>query len=258
MALDSILSERPPQFCLLMSSNAATLGGLGSIAYSAANIFMDAFAASRNKKDGCRWISANWDGWLLNDDHRLSASYQTTLDQYAMSASESAEAFKRIISHNISGQVVVSTGDFNGRFDLWISRKGRDGGAGLSHESLTSVLHPRPDLGIGYVAPESEIEIKIGDIWQRLLGVEHLGVNDNFFELGGNSLICLRVISLFKKELKVDIPVVAIFEGPTIKSLAKLISQKSEDGPSPYAASHGRGERRKEKRRRKPLSTGTA
>ncbi|HEY0737362.1 MAG TPA: amino acid adenylation domain-containing protein, partial [Herpetosiphonaceae bacterium] len=43
--LDRLLDGRALDFCLLFSSVATTLGGLGFSAYSAANLFMDAFAA---------------------------------------------------------------------------------------------------------------------------------------------------------------------------------------------------------------------
>src|SRR6185503_2024251 len=64
-ALEKVLRGRDVDFCLLFSSNASILGGLGFFAYSAANIFMDAFASQRNGKGGMEWISANWDGWML-------------------------------------------------------------------------------------------------------------------------------------------------------------------------------------------------
>src|SRR5262249_21886627 len=109
--LDRILRNRNLDFCLLFSSNASILGGLGSICYSAANIFMDALASKLSKVSDTRWISANWDGWLLNESHRLSASFQTSLDQYAMTRDESIEALEYVLSPEIEGQVIVSTGD---------------------------------------------------------------------------------------------------------------------------------------------------
>jgi acyl-coenzyme A synthetase/AMP-(fatty) acid ligase len=32
-----------------------------------------------------------------------------------------------------------------------------------------------------YVAPRNELEQKLADIWQELLGLERVGINDNFF-----------------------------------------------------------------------------
>ncbi len=65
--LERVVRDVPLDFCLLISSNAAVLGGLGFAAYSAANRFMDAFAASRNGRGGTPWTSTNWDTWSFDN-----------------------------------------------------------------------------------------------------------------------------------------------------------------------------------------------
>ncbi|RTZ24052.1 non-ribosomal peptide synthetase [Vibrio penaeicida] len=47
----------------------------------------------------------------------------------------------------------------------------------------------------GYVAPESELEIALCDIWSQVLGLERVGVHDSFFQIGGNSINAIKVIS---------------------------------------------------------------
>ena len=122
--LENVLQGKDIDFCLLMSSNASVLGGLGSFSYSSANIFMDEFANNRSESSGTRWISANWDGWLTEGDKQLNTSFQTSLDQFAMTPGESTEAFRRIVVSKIRGQIVVSTGDLSQRLDLWIRSGG--------------------------------------------------------------------------------------------------------------------------------------
>ena len=39
-----------------------------------------------------------------------------------------------------------------------------------------------------YVAPQTETEKKLSEIWKQILHLEQVGVQDNFFELGGHSL----------------------------------------------------------------------
>ena len=41
----------------------------------------------------------------------------------------------------------------------------------------------------------------VADVWQRLLGVEHVGRDDNFFDLGGHSLLAMRAIDDIEKRL---------------------------------------------------------
>jgi len=239
-ALGHLLQGCELDFVLLFSSNVSVLGGLGATAYAAANYFMDSFAAAQDM-NGQRWISANWDGWLGHEQASLSGSFRTSIDQFAMHPHESNEAFDRIVTQALTPQVIVSTGHLPTRLDLWINRKG------TSEPTNTSVLHPRPQLDTAYVAPENELQAMIADIWRLQLGVDELGIHDNFFDLGGNSLIALKVISRLKKELQRDIPIVSLFEGPTIFTLAELLSQH-QNGYKEYEESRSRGEQRRQRR----------
>ena len=91
------------------------------------------------------------------------------------------------------------------------------------------------------------------NVWQELLGIESLGIDDNFFDLGGNSLIGLKVIGRLKKELSIDISVVTLFEGPTVRALAAAISQ---NGNQPtYKESRSRGDRRRERHQKRLSNT---
>jgi phthiocerol/phenolphthiocerol synthesis type-I polyketide synthase E len=208
---------------------------------------MDSFAANRHYANGRRWISVNWDGWLLSEDGRLSSSFQTSLDRYAMRPSESTEAFMRILSRANVPQIAVSTWELSSRIEQWVTDQSRVKDIS-SKEKATTEFHPRPDLGIAYVPPSNQLEEKIARIWQDLLGIEQLGIHDNFFDLGGNSLIALKVISHLKKELRIEIPIVSLFEGPTVKALAQVIGQPGQKRPA-YSESQERGEFRRQSRR---------
>ncbi|MCA1682270.1 MAG: non-ribosomal peptide synthetase, partial [Actinobacteria bacterium] len=54
---------------------------------------------------------------------------------------------------------------------------------------------PEFEVAAGYVAPRSETERVLADVWAQVLGVERVGVEDNFFELGGDSILSIQVIS---------------------------------------------------------------
>ena len=74
--------------------------------------------------------------------------------------------------------------------------------------------------------PQTAAEKKVAEIWGEVLGSRNPGVSDNFFHQGGNSLLAVKLISRIKKEfdIKGGMPVSVLFEQPTIKDLAGLIS----------------------------------
>ncbi len=93
-------------------------------------------------------------------------------------------------------------------------------------------LYSRPNLHNNYVAPHSEIEQKIAEIWQNLLGVNQIGIHDNFFDLGGNSLITTQFITLVLNTFDVELPQRSLFESPTIAKLAEIVNTLQSKNPT--------------------------
>ncbi|MDZ8068512.1 MAG: thioester reductase domain-containing protein [Nostoc sp. DedQUE08] len=93
-----------------------------------------------------------------------------------------------------------------------------------SSDIKNTSLYSRPNLHNTYVAPLSEIEQKIAEIWQNLLGVNQIGIHDNFFELGGNSLITTQFITQVLNIFDVELPQRSLLESPTIAKLAELVN----------------------------------
>ncbi|WP_019640671.1 non-ribosomal peptide synthetase [Paenibacillus fonticola] len=75
--------------------------------------------------------------------------------------------------------------------------------------------------GSRYVAPSSEAEAKLAEIWQELLGISHpVGIRDNFFELGGHSLKTAQLVLRIQKQFNANVPLSEMFAGPTVEELA--------------------------------------
>ncbi len=89
-----------------------------------------------------------------------------------------------------------------------------------------STLHSRPNLPNSYIAPRDELEEKIADIWQELLGIKQVGIDDNFFELGGDSLIAVQVLTRFRNTFSIQLSVASLFEYPTIAEIAAKLEKK--------------------------------
>ncbi|HZI75056.1 MAG TPA: SDR family NAD(P)-dependent oxidoreductase, partial [Gemmatimonadales bacterium] len=60
--LGEVLRGEEVDFCMLMSSLAAVLGGLGFGVYAGVNAYMDSYASRENRRGKTRWVSVNWDG----------------------------------------------------------------------------------------------------------------------------------------------------------------------------------------------------
>ncbi len=73
------------------------------------------------------------------------------------------------------------------------------------------------------VAPRTELETSLAEIWIETLGVASIGVHDNFFELGGYSQLAVRLLLKIRDKLQIDLPIRALFEHQTIESLAAHI-----------------------------------
>ena len=86
---------------------------------------------------------------------------------------------------------------------------------------------PDPDasdlLSDQFIAPRTELESRLADIWKEILLVERVGVRDNFFDLGGHSLLVMRLIAAIRRELKVELAISTFFELLTIEELANYI-----------------------------------
>jgi acyl carrier protein len=108
----------------------------------------------------------------------------------------------------------------------------------------------RPEETKTFVAPETELEQTIAGIWGKVLEVETLGVHDSFFDLGGNSIHIIQVHSELRQVLNLELPVIKMFEYPTIHSLTQFISEGQEQLPA-LEKSADRAEARRSSRRRR-------
>jgi amino acid adenylation domain-containing protein len=73
------------------------------------------------------------------------------------------------------------------------------------------------------IYPRDQIEQKLLDLWEEVLGLTGISVLDNFFDVGGHSLLAIRLFSRIECEFGRSLPIVTIFQSPTIEALAEII-----------------------------------
>ncbi|MGE5342597.1 MAG: amino acid adenylation domain-containing protein [Candidatus Omnitrophota bacterium] len=84
---------------------------------------------------------------------------------------------------------------------------------------------PEPQIQVSesdYKAPENEIQIQLADAWQKVLGMERIGIQDDFFTLGGDSIKAIQIVSRLQKN-KLKLEVNQMFLHKTIEELDRYV-----------------------------------
>jgi acyl transferase domain-containing protein/acyl carrier protein/NADP-dependent 3-hydroxy acid dehydrogenase YdfG len=261
--LDDLGEDQRPGFLLLFSSIASVLGEFGQADYCGANAYLDAVAeAAAASPRGYDVLAVNWDIWnrvglavYTEVPEHLKAWRAEMLDK-AMTPEEAVEALDRILAGG-EGRLVVSTQELEGRMELgrsftgerFLQELGLGGAAGPSAGGPSasvaegSARGGSDDASGGVLAGgQAALERQLSGIWQRILGVDSLNVEDNFFDLGGNSLLGLQLVQELGRQLDLQVPPVALFEHPTVASLARHLLP---DAPAASEASQVLEERRR-------------
>ncbi len=232
-------------FLVLFSSIASILGEFGQADYCGANAFLDAFAQRNAARGGPATppmppmppmpptpptIAVDWDIWrevglaVHTEVPRELKAWREEMLEQAILPAEGVAALDRILSA-LPAQVVVSAQPLPGRIELGRSFTGdgflRELAASRPAAASAPPSGGRRILGTGFAAAQGNVEHRIAELWQRILGVEQVGVHDNFFDLGGNSLLGLQLVSEINRELGSEIAPVTLFESPTVAALAR-------------------------------------
>jgi amino acid adenylation domain-containing protein len=238
LVLEAVLKDLPLDFIVLCSSLATLTAEVGQVDYCAANTFLDTFAFYHTVQQSVRTLSINWDAWqevgmTVNSlkIYKDALGHDLEVEKYlqhGMSTQEGIEVFKRALSYDTTSQVLVSTIDIVARLkqvEAFHLSKLQDGDGRLAPLSVSGASR-RPNLQTPYVPPQNETQQQIADLWQKLLGIEKIGIHDNFLDFGGHSLLGTQLITRLRDTFQVDIPLRTFFEDPTVAHLAIVIVQK--------------------------------
>ncbi len=93
-----------------------------------------------------------------------------------------------------------------------------------AREAAESLLQDRERFALqsAYAAPVSPSEKKLCALWERILGINGLGIDDDFFILGGDSLSAVALFTEVERIFGTKPPLAMLLERPTIRLLAEL------------------------------------
>jgi amino acid adenylation domain-containing protein len=100
----------------------------------------------------------------------------------------------------------------------------------VDHRALPAPALPAA-AGLPGRAPSGEMERRIADVWRDLLGLEAVGVHQSFFDLGGHSLLLVRMQGRLARLLGRPVPMLALFDHPTVSSLAAFLGGGDQPAP---------------------------
>lgn len=221
--LAGLLKNREADFCVLMSSLAAQLGGLGFSAYAAANLYLDAFAETQSGVGATRWLSLNWDAWQLGDVKSAIKGFGSTVSSYFMEPEAACSVLLRALAQGELPRVIVSTGDLEQRMAQWLQRPAQP----------AMLRQNRTDAPRNLALPQTPTQAILVEIWQDLFALEPIGIHENFFSLGGHSLLATQLNARISSRLNVDLSLAAVLNSPSIAELAEKVDLAALDMADP-------------------------
>ncbi|MCC6558329.1 MAG: amino acid adenylation domain-containing protein [Polyangiaceae bacterium] len=106
----------------------------------------------------------------------------------------------------------------------------------LDRRALPAPDRRKPEVAQAFVAPRPGLEAALAEIWREALDLEQVGVDEPFFDLGGHSLLLARVRAMIAARLGREVPMVELFQHPTIRRLAAHL-EAAAGLPAPSAPS---------------------
>lgn len=94
----------------------------------------------------------------------------------------------------------------------------------VDRQALPDAEVRRADFARAARAPRTEVERELASIFAQVLKIDSVGIDDNFFDLGGHSLSATQVISRVRDLFDVDLPVLRLFESPTVQELVPAVA----------------------------------
>lgn len=224
---DSAPASRP-KLLVLYSSAITALGDLGQSDYCAANSVLDAYGtALAAVAPSTQVLSVAWGQWQHDDWQRPTAGEELAdqvayRERYAFSDAGGCALLDRLVGA-VSGSVVATRHPLPEAQREWARITDLESVLAPAQQKTATTRFPRPPLRASYVAPRSDLEAAVAEVWGDFLGIDRVGVDDPFFDLGGNSLVGVAMVTAIERLLDRRIAPAVLFAHPTVASFAAAV-----------------------------------
>jgi acyl transferase domain-containing protein len=242
-----------PKLLVLYSSVITALGDLGQSDYCAANSVLDAYGtALADAAGGTQVLSVAWGQWQHDDWQRPTADEEAAgrveyRERYGFTDEGGCALLDRLVGA-VSGTVVATRQPLPEAQREWAQLTDLDSVLPPARQKTGTARFPRPPQRTAYVAPRSDLEAAVAEVWGEFLGIDRVGVNDPFFDLGGNSLVGVAMVTAIERLLDRRIAPAVLFAHPTVASFTAAVDPSGDAGAAtgigPMSGS-ARGDRRR-------------
>ena len=228
--LEQIFANRDLDFISLFSSTSAIWGRVGQVDYTAANAYLDAWAAGGLDRSKWPVVSINWDNWrevgmAINTLRLAPGQDKSSALKTGLTTAEGIRAFDEALVARHT-QVIVRGAPPAQRKAQGGARAALDGAGAGPKAKPKAKRYPRPALAQTYRAAEATMETELVDLWTELLLISPIGLDDNFFELGGHSLLALQLLPKIRDKYQIALEPRELFANPTVAKLVAHIENK--------------------------------
>lgn len=200
-------------FFVWFSSIVTVTGGVGQGDYTAANSYLDAYAASEGRK-GKTVICINWPAWK---ETGMAADYGVRQEGMfqALSTREALSGFESVLGKNVQNVFITrrkqETAVIKGTIEEIMEKPEEEAQTGM----FTAINQNKDE--------ESEIRTRLIAIWKTVLGFEHIETDSNFIDLGGNSVLAVSMYRELEQVFPDMLDISDIYSYPTIEEMTGFL-----------------------------------
>ncbi|MFB2894586.1 AMP-binding protein [Aerosakkonemataceae cyanobacterium BLCC-F50] len=256
--LHQLIKNKPESIFIHFSSVSGWFGTYQLSAYAAANRFLDCFSHVQRYKNSLQSYCFAWSIWqeLGNDRSYQMRELSKSRGYYTLSTEQGLNSLLIGLCYSQPYLMVgidgsnpymrsYTDGECQPLYELRTYYKavspGLDGyfsnieikdrfGVSISchFEQVQKIPQNQSrQSSKSFVAPRNQIELQLTQIWEKVLGIQPIGIQDNFFDLGGTSLTALRMFGQIEAKFGKLLPLSTLFKRSTIELLAEIVEPET-------------------------------